>query len=227
MDCTGNIVFDHNSIYNNKLKSSSGYKDRNYISGNSNLTFTNNNLYSTFWTLSGNKVVSANISNGITQPTELSGTWQNIYTTGNYVETGITMEGITNFTIISRAKMDDNTTNAIQNIVSSPVTKLSLGFNPSGTSPYFKPTIRNVSGSYVSPTLSKFYMDKQWHTYVFIMHSGVLKGYMDGIAMLSYDASSVYSKMYATGTLKIGGQVRRKNGGEKFNHLQFLTEPLV
>jgi len=204
-DCTGNIVFDDNDIYNDKLKSSSGYKNRNYVTGNNNLIFTNNDLHTTYWTLTGNKTVSGNIFNGLSQYNEPVGSWANIYNNGNSIETGITMEGLTNFTIISRAKMDNITTDAKQNLVGSSVTKLSFAFNPSGTIPYFKPIIRNITGTYVSPTLSKFYMDTQWHTYVFIVQNGILKGYLDGIAMLSYDASSVYSKMYATGTIQIGG----------------------
>ncbi|HEY9114246.1 MAG TPA: LamG-like jellyroll fold domain-containing protein, partial [Bacteroidales bacterium] len=204
-DCTGNIVFDDNDIYNDQHKSSSSYKNRNYITGNSNLIFTNNNLYNTYWTLTGNKTVTGNVYNGITQPNEPSGSWANINTPGSSVETGSTMEGVTNYTIISRAKMDDLSTNAVQNLVGSSTVKLNFGFNPIISNPLFKATIRNVDGTIVKPTLSRFYMDNQWHTYVFIMQNGVLKAYMDGIAMLSYDATAVYNKMYATGTIQIGG----------------------
>lgn len=212
-DCSGNILFDNNEIYNNKLKSSSSYKDRNYITGNSNLVFTNNTLQNNYWTLSGNQSVSGNSYNGQSQPLNPNGTLENIYETGNSIETGITMEGISNYTIISRAKMDDIETNAVQNLVGSSVTKLYLGFNPSGTTPVSRPSIRNVDGTIVRPVLSKYYLDKEWHTYVFTMENGILKAYMDGIAMMSYDASSVYNKMYASGTIQIGGV----NSTEKWN----------
>lgn len=212
-DCNGNITFENNEFHNYKLKSNSTYKDRNYITGNSNLTFTNNNLHNTYWTLTGNLTVSDNMYNGQLQPEDPSGNWENIYITGNSIETGITMEGISNYTIISRAKMDDITTNAVQNLVGSSVTKLYLGFNPSGTTPVTRPSIRNEDGTIVRPVLSKYYLDTLWHTYVFTMENGVLKAYMDGIAMLSYDASAVYNKMYATGTIQIGGA----NSNEKWN----------
>ncbi|HEY9113055.1 MAG TPA: LamG-like jellyroll fold domain-containing protein, partial [Bacteroidales bacterium] len=204
-DCSGNIVFDNNEIYNYKIKSSSGYKDRNYLTGNSNLTFTNNNLYNNYWTLTGNQLVSGNNYNGQEQPAAPTGNWENIYTPGNSIETGVTMAGISNFTIISRAKMDDITTNAVQNLVGSSITKLYMGFNPSGTTPVTRPSIRNEDGTIARPVLSKYYLDKEWHNYVFTMENGVLKAYLDGIAMLSYDASAVYNKIYATGTIQIGG----------------------
>lgn len=204
-DCTGNILFNNNNIYNNQHKSTSSYKNRNYITGNSNLTFTNNNLNTTFWTLTGNKTVSDNVSNGLTQPGEPVGSWATINTPGSAIETGLTMEGVTNYTIISRAKMDNLTSDALQNIVGSSAIKLAFGFNPYGTNPYFKTTIRNVDGTVVKPTLTKFYMDNNWHTYVFIMQNGILKAYMDGIPLLSYDASDIYNKMYPTGTVQIGG----------------------
>jgi len=212
-DCTGNILFNSNEIYNNKLKSSSTYKDRNYITGNSNLAFTSNILHNNYWTLSGNQSVSGNSYNGQAQPDDPIGNLENIYTVGNSIETGVTMEGVSNYTIISRAKMDDIETNAVQNLVGSSVTKLYLGFNPSGTTPVSRPSIRNVDGTIVRPVLSKYYLDKEWHTYVFTMENGILKAYMDGIAMMAYDASSVYNKMYASGTIQIGGV----NSTEKWN----------
>lgn len=205
LNCTGNILFDNNQIHNNILKSTSSYKNRNYLCNNINLNFTNNNLWNNQWTLTGNQLVENNSYNGFTQPQEPAGNWLDINTPDAAVETGVSMEGLSNYTIISRAKMVDNTTNAVQYLVGSSVSKLYLGFNPVVTSPQYKGVIRNINGTSAYPALSRFYMDNEWHTYVFVMENKILKGYMDGIAMLSYDASAVYNQMYTAGTIQIGG----------------------